>query len=1423
MSKTIKSKLISLFAVLLSICMLFSVASLVTSTAKAESTTTAATLVEGASVRVTSSESSGLKFKAQLDKAQYNELFNKAGGKLKAGMIIVPTDLIPASGYTFNDFATAGKTVASNTIEQFKDGGSTYEFTMSIVNLKLANYDRDFEAIVYLESEVALDGFTAYGEKYYAYAERNVDYARNIYEVAKGVYNDRAAVQDDVKYVYPVNGKYATLDADGLAIAKTFIDGVTEIVLDNGKPAAYSSEYYAAKGDVLTNDTEAYLLGEHKNVVYKGESISAPFTADGITIKEMYTARATYANGEYTTAGYANSGDKYNQWGGVGDGAGTYGYVAFDGAYGANTYVEVTFKGANMPNVMLFADDVTVETMAANNLATGNVPTANTNKGLIGINGMTQNGAASGAAPTSPQFAFQVYAPYRMHGHFPGNSPSNADRWASGLPSIGGLINAGADVEYRAVIGTYVKYEDVHNASGVIYGAEEQKDGILEDVLYYDFDLYNASTGASLKSYDFILQPAKALNTVDSKYILASDMEAGSIMLFSALLGADANGEVIDSTFKVTKAPYHVHNYNSEVQSDATHHWYECACGAAGEKAEHFGGTATHTEKAKCEVCLTPYGDYRANYDVDGVTLYNMSNMSAPELISKTKGQLTFTATSTNWSGQTAAIGIDEVYDDEFVKVGFTALAGDGTALNSSTASQLGVGFRRAALDGASINSGWAAFGYDGGYGIFYGNKAANSLHAGNGSYLGVGTPTNLKFVAGEQYYMVVGVTGTAPAEGETDNRTMYIFYLDSEENLIGGMGFTMARFVSTRADATMAESGYFTIHSWATEERTLTYEIISGSQAAYYMNGGKGVEGLAVSGNTASWTAYNGATSYKVKVDNGEWTDVGNVTSYAIPNITAFNTYNVTVKAVCAGFETKETTTQFTYVPSGITLVNVDSIKADESTTATSGKVTVTADSASAIGFAADATDFIKVKFAATGAAVEAMAINFRQASVTANWQSGWGIVPNGSHGMMLNYGGNYYMNRINGHGLYTNVIAGEAIEAKSDFVEGNEYAYMFGITGTGTDKVLHFMIIDETNETIMRYVTWTWAQVLEYAGTLSKDLSDKAIAESGAFVFNFTDVVTDRTISYEIIEAADVFKNANYGAIANVKATGATVSWDAVAGVNEYLVSVNGGAYETVNTNSYTIANPVAFANYEVVVKANKGYYASTGSLSFNYMPANMSTINVAEISGNATATNGNITIKSSIESGIGWQNTTAFSLDQQFTNEFIKIGFTALSGDGSAINLYDAMGFEVGFRRSSTAQTNPVLNDWMFKANNDSNYGYFYNKSANAFAYGHGADSLGDKAKLKLVAGEQYYFVLGVAGAVEGETDNRTMYAFWLDADSKLIGGINVTMTKFVSKNPNGSMDTSGGMSIHSYVPELNVSYEIIDSATALGYLG
>lgn len=52
----------------------------------------------------------------------------------------------------------------------------------------------------------------------------------------------------------------------------------------------------------------------------------------------------------------------------------------------------------------------------------------------------------------------------------------------------------------------------------------------------------------------------------------------------------------------------HDHQSN-DWKSNETEHWQVCTCGVVFNKAEHSGGTATCTEKAKCAVCGAEYGD----------------------------------------------------------------------------------------------------------------------------------------------------------------------------------------------------------------------------------------------------------------------------------------------------------------------------------------------------------------------------------------------------------------------------------------------------------------------------------------------------------------------------------------------------------------------------------------------------------------------------------------------------------------------------------------------------------------------------------------------------------------------------------------------------------------------------------------------
>ena len=60
------------------------------------------------------------------------------------------------------------------------------------------------------------------------------------------------------------------------------------------------------------------------------------------------------------------------------------------------------------------------------------------------------------------------------------------------------------------------------------------------------------------------------------------------------------------------------HSYSADWSRDEAKHWHKCsACGDIKDEAAHTGGTATCTEKAKCEVCGESYGELNASNHAD--------------------------------------------------------------------------------------------------------------------------------------------------------------------------------------------------------------------------------------------------------------------------------------------------------------------------------------------------------------------------------------------------------------------------------------------------------------------------------------------------------------------------------------------------------------------------------------------------------------------------------------------------------------------------------------------------------------------------------------------------------------------------------------------------------------------------------------
>ena len=84
------------------------------------------------------------------------------------------------------------------------------------------------------------------------------------------------------------------------------------------------------------------------------------------------------------------------------------GYVAIDGSYGLGTYIDIYFKGSNMPQVSMLTEYVT------DNL-TNDYNGEAVNKGFLISNGMAFNG---GKAYENKTYRFEVYGPNRIYDSF---------------------------------------------------------------------------------------------------------------------------------------------------------------------------------------------------------------------------------------------------------------------------------------------------------------------------------------------------------------------------------------------------------------------------------------------------------------------------------------------------------------------------------------------------------------------------------------------------------------------------------------------------------------------------------------------------------------------------------------------------------------------------------------------------------------------------------------------------------------------------------------------------------------------------------------------------------------------------------------------------------------------------------------------
>ena len=227
-------------------------------------------MTEGAATRI-SQTNSGIKFEVNINKYAYNYLASIPNAVVSKGMLIVPYDYISdGTEFTIEGLEKANKEyldIPSDAFLETTTSEKTYKFWGSIVNIKPANYTRDFAGIGYIKVEV--NGVTEY-----VYASFDVNNVRNVYEIAKEAYQD---TDIDGNPIYNENQ---------LGILKGFIDKVVDVTIDgetityNGGVENYVMPYQVTKtesGYQVTSSVAIY------SVVVNGQKVDAEISNDGLS------------------------------------------------------------------------------------------------------------------------------------------------------------------------------------------------------------------------------------------------------------------------------------------------------------------------------------------------------------------------------------------------------------------------------------------------------------------------------------------------------------------------------------------------------------------------------------------------------------------------------------------------------------------------------------------------------------------------------------------------------------------------------------------------------------------------------------------------------------------------------------------------------------------------------------------------------------------------------------------------------------------------------------------------------------------------------------------------------------------------------------------------------------------------------------
>ena len=416
-------------------------------------------LVAGAACRVDSSESSGLRFIAAVNKAEYAQFQTQyEETNVSAGMMIVPQETVALlDEYTITalsekvDFSTTqcfGETQGFRTATVNDE--ESYVFSKTLVT-KEANYTRKFVARAYIkivaESGIdALSNADYYDGAYYLYSDYSMqDNVRSVYEVAKAAYNDRLTsaerdtIAEQTEYDQLIGEAYSPYTQEHLDNVKVFLDGVADIKSENSQATiANNTDYYTSPYTLTQANNGVALIDVSVNapiaMQYNGEREADLTVTDETVSVGLFKANnaSVSANGLSFNNGNGatqpdESGAQWSQY---------WNWFSFIGDYGVGTYVDFSFTGNHMPQLIFFADN-------ADPYAT----TASTGKGVFLTNGYGWD--------TTTFTKMQAFGPNRLSGNtYGGNALFTLEKdYYPELTAVG--LSENSTKSYDYMVGTF--------------------------------------------------------------------------------------------------------------------------------------------------------------------------------------------------------------------------------------------------------------------------------------------------------------------------------------------------------------------------------------------------------------------------------------------------------------------------------------------------------------------------------------------------------------------------------------------------------------------------------------------------------------------------------------------------------------------------------------------------------------------------------------------------------------------------------------------------------------------------------------------------------------------------------------------------------------------------------------------------------